>query len=463
MSSTGIIALDSVIRKEYSKQCEFFQIYDVPLYFFQESKEEPDGNAFFYPREKTMCLGLNLIINLYGKTQNFDLISAVLAHEFGHVIQNTYNWKGGGKFPELHADFLAGFYIGKKNLFKSETNLNSFVNEFYSRGDTDFFSEKHHGSSSERGCAFLEGYMYAQENNSNALDANQYGYDYIMLHNPCALRKYKVYQNDVKSGNLGGLKIYTTDQYEYVIYVKKTDGVRYRYKVSNQRELDEIFINDLSANFIYKISVMRNSLLTGEIPIFDMNVKADKGVMREVLIKNRKAYTSFYDIYSFKKSYNERLSYKWTVFTGLYASPFTYKFPLSFTIERKLPIWNLSTRANFQMSSRKEDKQTDLKNAYTYKVFGLDLIKYVNIPFVKGAFLGPTIHYKAIKLDETNNQISDFINKDMINYGLRVGGKRFLTQRFCFGWDSSFGGTRMISSKQNTLNFDLNFMIGIMF
>jgi hypothetical protein len=337
------------------------------------------------------------------------------------------------------------------------------VNEFYNLGDSDFFNSDHHGTPDERSCAFLEGYMYAQENNSNVFDANQYGYNYITLNNPCALRKYKVYQNDVQSGNLGGLKIYTTDQYEYVIYVKKPDGVLYRYKVSNQRELDEIFINDLSVNFIYKLSVMRNSLITGEVPIFDLSVKSDKGVIREVLFDKHKPYTNFYDILEKKNSYNERLSYKWTVSTGLYASPFTYKFPLSFTIERKLPIWNLSTRANFQMSSRKEDKQTDLKNAYTYKVFGLDLIKYVNIPFVKGAFLGPTIHYKAIKLDETNNQVSDFINKDMINYGLRVGGKRYLTQRFCFGWDSSFGGTRMISSKQNTLNFDLNFMIGFMF
>jgi hypothetical protein len=305
--------------------------------------------------------------------------------------------------------------------------------------------------------------MYAQENNSNVVAANQYGYNYIMLNNPCAMRKYKVYQNDVQSGNLGGIKIYTTDQYEYVIYVKKPDGLMYRYKLSNQREIDEIFINDLSVNFIYKISVMRNSLLTGEIPIFDMNVQSDKGLMQEVLINNHKSYTNFSDIHSLKNSYKERISYNWTLSTGLYASPFTYKIPLGLTIERKLPFWNLSTRANLQISSRKEEEQTDYKIAYNFKVFGVDLIKRVNIPFIKGAFIGPSLYYKAIKLDETNNQTADFKNKDMVYYGLRFGGKRYLFQRFCFGWDGSFGGTKLIESQQTFPSFDLNFMLGIMF
>ena len=59
--------------------------------------------------------------------------------------------------------------------------------------------------------------------------------------------------------------------------------------------------------------------------------------------------------------------------------------------------------------------------------------------------------------------MSDFTNNDNLYYGLRFGGKRYILQRFCFGWEGSFGGSKFIESKQTLPSFDLNFMLGIMF
>jgi hypothetical protein len=148
--STGIEALDLKINEEYTKLCNFFYL-NLPLGYFQESKDDSFGQAFYSPVDKAILLGKKLIVTMYNKTQNFDLVTAVLAHEFGHAVQDSYNWGKNYKYTELHADFLAGFYIGKKNLFKSETDLNIFVNEFYNLGDSDFFNSDHHGTPDERG------------------------------------------------------------------------------------------------------------------------------------------------------------------------------------------------------------------------------------------------------------------------------------------------------------------------
>lgn len=114
-------------------------------------------------------------------------VKAILAHEFAHALQDKaglYNIWTGGKKVELHADFLAGYYIGQKGLISKE-KLKTFAQEFFDKGDFAFYEEDHHGTPEERRCAFLEGYKVAIDYKFNINQAYNCGVDYIKLLYPC--------------------------------------------------------------------------------------------------------------------------------------------------------------------------------------------------------------------------------------------------------------------------------------
>jgi len=161
--------------------------------------------------EGEIWLGLNLMSSLFKKTHGLERLKAVFAHEYAHALQNKWGFAGYGKYPELHADFLAGYYTGVKGTVSSEL-LESFVKEFYSMGDFNFFSTSHHGTGTERGCAFVEGYKIATVNHYNTYQAYLAGIDYVRLNNPCisfkSIKQYEVTpSNSVSNLPKGSLSI----------------------------------------------------------------------------------------------------------------------------------------------------------------------------------------------------------------------------------------------------------------
>jgi hypothetical protein len=87
-------------------------------------------------------------------------MGAVFAHEFAHITQ----FQRGSRLPtvklkELHADFLAGRYVGyAMREERARGDEMKLFNAFYHRGDSNFDSESHHGTKAERLAAFLEGF-----------------------------------------------------------------------------------------------------------------------------------------------------------------------------------------------------------------------------------------------------------------------------------------------------------------
>ena len=67
---------------------------------------------------------------------------------------------------ELHADLIAGYYLGKRRW--SKTNLAVFGQSLFSKGDYDFNSPDHHGTPKQRLEAMLEGYRLADVGGSFA-------------------------------------------------------------------------------------------------------------------------------------------------------------------------------------------------------------------------------------------------------------------------------------------------------
>jgi|688.fasta_scaffold270836_1 hypothetical protein len=183
ISSTLSPNMMNLINNEFVTLERFFNL-DVTLKY-------SDGSPAYLPNSKTIVTGNDYINFDLNARQNSKYVNevykAVMAHEFAHALQDIngmFEYWSEGKQPELHADFLAGFYIGKNGLIAKD-KLISFANEFVYLGDFDYFDPDHHGTPKERTCAFLEGYKVAVDYDFNIYQAYSVGIDYIKLLYPC--------------------------------------------------------------------------------------------------------------------------------------------------------------------------------------------------------------------------------------------------------------------------------------
>ena len=191
LSSTSTTSVSSflapsmmnLINNEFITLERFFNL-DVTL------KYSDDGPAYL-PYAKTIITGNEYVNYILKARQNSkyvnEIYKAVMAHEFAHALQDLNGmfeiWES-GKQPELHADFLAGYYIGKNGLI-SRDKLTAFAGEFFYLGNYDFNNVDFHGTPEERKCAFLEGYKASSDYDFNIYQAYSAGIDYIKLLYPC--------------------------------------------------------------------------------------------------------------------------------------------------------------------------------------------------------------------------------------------------------------------------------------
>lgn len=188
-SSSGSVELDRLIRSEHYVLSQTFQL-QTDFYFGGDAFGA--ANAFFQSTNRcsspgcvgVVAVGRNLLIEQLQKKYGIEIVKAILAHEFGHAIQSKLGWHGGSKWKELHADFMAGFYMAQK-AYITEELLASFIEEFYSMGDYGFYEAGHHGTPTERGCAFKEGFFASRRFSLSVYGAYKAGVVYLSELRPC--------------------------------------------------------------------------------------------------------------------------------------------------------------------------------------------------------------------------------------------------------------------------------------
>ena len=185
-TTTGNKDLDKLLHAQENNLESFFGL-NVNLHFGTELNYQ--GNAYFSPNCNSInctgriVLGKWLMNECRNKSDSYMRIISIMAHEFAHAMQHKYGWSGNSKYRELHADYLSGYYIGNLKSV-SESEVKSSIQEFYSKGDFEFNDPGHHGTPEERGCAFLQGFRYAQGSN-NVYSAYNSGKQYVIANNPC--------------------------------------------------------------------------------------------------------------------------------------------------------------------------------------------------------------------------------------------------------------------------------------
>ena len=112
-------------------------------------------------------------------------IVAVCAHEFGHIAQykhgldKTLIVNHQVKRLELHADFMAGYFAGRRKLEMPDFPAAVFATTQYSFGDNNYGDPTHHGTSAERGQAVVAGFDSAYRARESFATALETGVRYV--------------------------------------------------------------------------------------------------------------------------------------------------------------------------------------------------------------------------------------------------------------------------------------------
>jgi hypothetical protein len=113
-------------------------------------------------------------------------VIAVCAHEFGHIYQYQHGYKDRlarldrtHKPIELHADFLAGFFLALRKKDYPDLDLQSVGKTFYEFGDNDVDDRDHHGTSDERIAAVTAGYDFGRSGDHDIDEAAQAGAEWV--------------------------------------------------------------------------------------------------------------------------------------------------------------------------------------------------------------------------------------------------------------------------------------------
>jgi hypothetical protein len=112
-----------------------------------------------------IAFGISLLdkeVRAAGGYQNVLSVPAIMAHEFAHLLQYRNDSALVGVQFELQADYLAGWYMGRRAKLVasggSDRVLHSVMKTFYDKGDYDFNDPQHHGTPEERMTAISEGF-----------------------------------------------------------------------------------------------------------------------------------------------------------------------------------------------------------------------------------------------------------------------------------------------------------------
>lgn len=163
LNTTGSPTLDAKLSSESKNLDEIFSV-EVELYSYDDKDSH---NAYASPVcdilncDGSIRLGKSLLLDEIVVANGYVSVIGIMAHEYAHIVQFQQKSNLAGKFAELQADFLAGWYLGKtKNI--SFNDLKPFANSLYYKGDFNFWSTQHHGTPEERANAMIMGF-----NNSN--------------------------------------------------------------------------------------------------------------------------------------------------------------------------------------------------------------------------------------------------------------------------------------------------------
>jgi hypothetical protein len=161
--TSGSPELDRALVAELREIAGLFRINPGFKYI-----DDPSPNAFASATSVvpdtagTVFLGVNLVESELTRRWGGVAVAGICAHECAHIfqMQNSYESLLDGPTPvlfELHADCMAGIYMGRTRTHAKE-RMSAFAACLFARGDYNFSSPYHHGAPEQRVAAMELGY-----------------------------------------------------------------------------------------------------------------------------------------------------------------------------------------------------------------------------------------------------------------------------------------------------------------
>ncbi|HKY93777.1 MAG TPA: hypothetical protein VJL84_00670 [Kiloniellales bacterium] len=189
IESSGDPALDRALGKALVRLSGLFG--QRPGFGFFDDYGMPNAYATYETTVPgtwgTVLYGMTLFRQLVqGYADEGMAVMMIAAHEFGHIAQ----YAGGAdqqlqaghytvKPVELHADWLAGWYLGMRKRDRPDLSLTEAGRFLYSIGDYMTFDYNHHGTPDERVAAAEGGFKHAEAGGTDFGTAFREGMDRI--------------------------------------------------------------------------------------------------------------------------------------------------------------------------------------------------------------------------------------------------------------------------------------------
>ncbi|WP_262298584.1 hypothetical protein [Microvirga sesbaniae] len=182
-SRSGDDALDQAFIAELKRIVSVLNI-NPGFQYIDEMNSYSTIEVYIPGTKGTVFFGVPLIKMLMMEPDGGIAVAGIAAHECAHVLQYVIDipsklrtTSGSVTLLELHADFLAGYYIGRRN-GDGSSSIIRLSSALYKFGDYDFKSPAHHGTPAKRSAAAEKGYAVAQ-NGGKLQDAIEAGMKYV--------------------------------------------------------------------------------------------------------------------------------------------------------------------------------------------------------------------------------------------------------------------------------------------
>ncbi|MEM7216206.1 MAG: hypothetical protein AAF423_11745 [Pseudomonadota bacterium] len=127
--------------------------------------DDEEWGAYYDVRSNTLVIGTEFILQQANPPGNINSVLAILAHEAAHAFQNKHGLLNmlvetnphRVKCIELHADFLAGSFMGWR-AERYQISGQDLSKMFYRLGDKLTGADGHHGLGAERFVSFRKGF-----------------------------------------------------------------------------------------------------------------------------------------------------------------------------------------------------------------------------------------------------------------------------------------------------------------
>jgi hypothetical protein len=189
LDSSGDTATDHFLGVALRRLALTFDVR--PGFGFYDDRRAPNAFAtarsVFAGSDGTVLMGLILFSHFIRQSNDDGMtIIAICAHEFGHIYQLTKEYYAPlqaleltDRPIELHADFLAGYFLAQRKKDHSDLELRRVGEAFYKMGDTNFNNPKHHGTSDERIAAIAAGYQFGRGSSVDIEAAAKAGFETV--------------------------------------------------------------------------------------------------------------------------------------------------------------------------------------------------------------------------------------------------------------------------------------------